>query len=461
MSGLARRVHASRPMKRAPAAAFLSTAPLRDVELLILLFPLWWVLGVEQWIPTVILAWSALKLAVARRRFVISWTALWMSLLLGAMVASSLFIVETERYVTFARNLSVHLSAFLVLIVVLTEARSWRDVRRLLRAVAVAMAIAGVVGAIGFTRLADIRFASPFGALLPAWIRATDYGGTIAVRSIGSETWFAGLGSYVRVDSMFLFSTMYAAALALTIPVVAFLVETSRGSSRLAWASIGLLLLANLVFTTGRVSTLALLAGAAFFALVRLRALSRVVAGLLVAIGLVSTVAFVPPAAAGDTVETVVLARGSGSLNSRLLIYRETLEGVARRPALGWGTERDIDVEGFKYPAGSHSFYLATLYRHGAIGFMLLALLLASSWRGSRPVARSAADERLSDAQRFLYYGRWSLVALLVLGLTTVPDVDAFLYLMAWTVLGSVLATRRIIVGRDERRAGSPHEESR
>ena len=430
-------------LPRSALAGPLLGPPLRDLQFLVLLLPVWWALGIEQFVPPVLLTWSVLKLAAARRRLAFTPTAVCMAALLIAMLASSLFIVDDGRYVSFARSFSVHLTALWVWLIVTTAVRDWRDVARLLRVVALAMAAAGVLGALGFLGIAELRFESPVGVLLPESLRATDYGSVVAVRSTGQRSWFAGLQSYYRTNSIFLFSTMYAAALALTIPVVAFLREVARGWARTGWTLLALLLAANLLFTTGRVAVIACVAGAAVYLAVRTGLRTR---AMLAALGfaLLAVLAVTTPASdAGETLEAAVLARGPGSLNARLQIYRETVAGIERRPLLGWGSERDI--EGLRYPAGSHSLYLGMLYRHGLIGLALFVAMLVATWRSSRPLAGTARGHAIGPPERFLLYGRWVFTALLVVGITTVPDVDATLYLIAWTLLAALVATRRLL----------------
>lgn len=416
---------------------------LTDLTVVIALLPLWWALGVEQWLPTLALAAATLKLAVTRRRIVRSLPLTLMLLLLVAMLASALFVTETERYISFARLFAVHLTGALAWIIVTTEARTWPAVRSLLVAVVVAMASAGVLGALGFLGLSELRFSSPFGYLLPESIRSTDYGSVIAVRSTGARAWFSLLGTYYRTNSVFLFSTMYAAALAITIPVAVFLTTTARGWRRVLVLLLVVLLGLNLVFTTGRAALTGLALGAVVYAYVRFGPWGRAVSFAAVVSISAALGVLVGPGRYVDAFEGIVFARGAGSVDARTLIYAETLRGALDRPLFGWGTERDIDVAGFRYPAGSHSLYLAFLFRHGIVGFALLLGLLASIWWTTAP-ARSPPGHPGDPARSFVVFGRWSLTAFLVVGISTVPDVDMTLHLIAWTCLASIHAANRI-----------------
>jgi O-antigen ligase len=416
---------------------------LTDLSFLLALLPLWWALGVEQWLPTVALAAATLKLAVTRRRIVRSLPLALMLLLLVAMLASALFVTEAERYLSFARLFAVHLTGALAWIIVTTEARTWSAVRSLLVAVTVAMASAGVLGALGFLGVAELHFSSPFGYLLPDSIRRTDYGSVIAMRSTGGQAWFSLLGTYYRTNSVFLFSTMYAAALAITIPVAVFLATTTRGWRRVLVVLLVALLGLNLVFTTGRAALTGLVLGAVVYTYVRFRPWGRTVSFAAFVSIAAALAALVGPGRFVDAFEGVVVARGAGSVDARSLIYTETIRGALDRPLFGWGTERDIDVAGFRYPAGSHSLYLAVLFRHGIVGFALLLGLLASVWWTTAP-ARSPPGRPGDPARSFVAFGRWSLTAFLVFGISTVPDVDMTLHLIAWTCLAAVYAANRL-----------------
>lgn len=426
---------------------FLNTAPLTDVAILITLFPLWWILGVEQFISTIVLLISALKLLIMRRTFILTTPLKLMAAFLVIYLISGLFIVEPMRIITFVRNFSTYLSAALLLLILPTTVKSAKDVQRVVAAIVFAIACAAFLGALGFTGLFRPQFTSAIGYVLPSAIRATDYGGLIANRVIGGRGWFFGT-PYFRTNSMFMFSTMYAVALAITLPLTLYLRNISQGWKRILYTLLVPLLLANLAHTTGRVTILSVFAGGFFFfTFTPRKRLFRLV--LLTLCGLIP-ILLVPVDFATDTAETLIYARGVGSPTSRLFIYQKTLEGFVERPIFGWGTERNIeDAGGFRYPAGSHSYYLGTLYKQGTVGFVLFIALLVTIWKDTTPIKQTEPlrNERESrELNGFLRTTRWIIVSILIISVVSVIDLDATVMLFTWVVLALAISARKLLL---------------
>lgn len=170
--------------------------------------------------------------------------------------------------------------------------------------------------------------------------------------------------------------------LVLTLPVAAYLAWRSRRTvSRLVLWALVLVLGVNLVFTTGRVAFAALGVAALYWLLIDKRGLSRLLRTLavIVAVALMAGVALYEPVTIDlvERIQEVVFARGTGSPESRMTMHRTTLTGFLERPIFGWGTERSIAgvSDSFIYPAGSHSYYLGVMYRHGIVGLACFALI--------------------------------------------------------------------------------------
>lgn len=144
-----------------------------------------------------------------------------------------------------------------------------------------------------------------------------------------------------------------------------------------------------------------------------------------------------------SAVEAFVFARGSGSYESRFGVYEASLVGFLERPLFGWGTERD--VEGLQLPAGSHSEYLAALYRQGLLGVIALAGMLISAWVTTRPPGGLAAR---SEEGTMLRYGRWFFVGAVLNSTMNDPAVDATAYVFFWAIIGLLVATALVMKKR-------------
>jgi O-antigen ligase len=429
---------------------FVDTSPLWDVRWLLVLLPVWWLLGMEQFIWVVGFGWAAVKSAY-RRGGCLVWLSpqRWFLAFLFVYLISGLFIVESFRYITFVRNFSAYLAAFFLLLVIVNEVRSWREIKVVGQAALIAVGASALLGLFGMLHIWRPSFTSAIGQVMPAWIADTDYGARIAARSIGQWGWFLGLGRYFRLSGFFLFATSYASALVFVFPFFVFCWRRQRGLKRL-WIVFFLILLGmNLLFTTARVSFVALLGGLTYFlfyASVRRRLWrgTAVFAILLLIGGILLTVLAESWHGDGATVieqaqqsvDTFLRARGGGSFDDRFRVYEHTLRGVGQRPLFGWGTERDF--ANFPYPAGSHNEYLAILYRQGGIGFLVFLGMLWSAWRHTHPVPSDDGNK-----ERFLRYGRWFFVIVLINGLGTVPIVDATVYVIQWSFLALLIVAHR------------------
>jgi hypothetical protein len=434
---------------------FLTTTPLTDVAWTVALLPLWWALGIEQFVPPAAAAWAALKVVATRRT--IAWNAVLTALavFLAVAAASVIFVIEPIRYVTFVRNGAMYLTAALLTFVVLQAPDARIAARTLFTAIAIAILISGVVGLLGILGVWRPQFAAPVVHVLPSALLDTDYGARVAGRRIGGNAWFTGLGNYFRVNSLFLFATMYAAAIALTMPVLVHLFRASRWRQRGLWAVAIALVSLNLLFTTGRVAAIALVVGAVVWWALPPRRRGRGTRYALAALATAIAVAAVPLPAWLDVAERTVFARGGGSVNDRWTIYLETIDGWLQRPWLGWGTERDIvDRSGFRYPAGSHSAVLGALYRHGIVGALAFVAVAITLVAGLRVLLTGYAgdDPEVLERYEIMRTGAWTLTTAAVLSMTTVLDLDATVFLLTWTVLAvTIRATQG--QSRDGRRA--------
>lgn len=423
----------------------VATTTRRYVMVVVAAVPLWWALGVEQFVYPVLLLPALLAVLASQKRVRVGPVLVALLAFLVVYLASALFIVEDDRYLTFLKNLATYVTAVMLLLVVPAVARTWPEVRSLACALAVAMAVAGVVGLLAITGLVRGPFQSPFGALLPASVAATALGSNIVERSFGWVSWFAGVGSYFRVNSVFLWPTSYASAIALALPVMAFVAATSRRRlARLVWWALVAVVAVNLVFTTGRMAWLALVVAAVlWFVFTRMRTTwtTRVVTAALAVVVAAAAVVVDPGLLdAPQVVEQAVFARGSGSPTSRWTIYERTLEGFVERPLLGWGTERNIAgvSEAFIYPAGSHSYYLATLYRQGVLGFVAFLVSWWTIWRAT--AQRRVPTRAPMEARAFVAVGRAVVVAALIMATTLAFDLDASLMLVWWCVVALIEA---------------------
>lgn len=433
---------------------FLETRPLEDIWWLLIATPLLWVLGLEQFFAVPVLLWSAVKLLGRGVRLPQHPVLLALLFLLIAMTVSALFVDEAFRYITYVRNVSMYVNAALIVLIVLASAPTLAEIRRLLRALVVLMGLAALIGLLGIIDISRPQFSSLFGQLLPASISDTGYGQQIANRSTGNMAWFRLFGGYFRVSSFFMFSTMYAAALAISIPIAAYFCRVGTWRSRSLSAVILGLLIVNLVFTTGRMAMVGLVAGLLVLILQNPNTFWKVVTTTLITAGIAASLLWIPEGSVTGVVDEFVFARGEGSPLTRLTIYQSTLEGLIQRPMFGWGTERDIvGVEGMTLPAGSHSYYLGMAYKHGLFGLAVFAALLVAIARGIQVPRRSGVRDQAPEAV-LASHVQWALVAAAVIGVTSALDLDATLVVVLTVIVACGLANRTVYKRRLVRQSG-------
>lgn len=433
------------------------------LTLIVASHPLLWFLGLDQFAYPFLLMLPATLLISSRRSVYLSKVLLALISFLAVFLLSGLFIVESERYLTLLKNLSTYVTAALLLVVVPGTVTSWRRARQLLGALLFAVGVSGLVGLAAASGVWRPQFTSLASAFLPSSVAETALGRTIAERNLGWTSWFAGLGSYFRIKGLYLWPTSYAPVLVLTLPVAAYLAWRSRRTvSRLVLWALVLVLGVNLVFTTGRVAFAALGVAALYWLLIDKRGLSKLLRTLsvIVAVALMAGVALYEPVTIdlAEQLQEVVFARGTGSPESRMTIYRTTLTGFLERPIFGWGTERSIAgvSDSFIYPAGSHSYYLGVMYRHGIVGLACFALIWLAIWRVVSAPLRSRHEAPVLDdgPSGLLTVGRGVVVAALLMGLTLAFDLDAGLMFVWWLLVSVFVAVQRLpALGSEAREA--------
>jgi O-antigen ligase len=430
---------------------FLTTTPLTDVGLLFMLLPLWWAVGLDQliWAPALFAIAGKLVLT---RGWRLSYPAVlkWLALFVVAQLISALFIDQAFRYMTFLRTLSAYISAMLLVIILVNSIERWQDIDYLLKSILVMMGSAALVGYLGFTFLWRPSFTTPLGTLLENVLPNSMYTSRLMDNTIGGYNRLFGV-VYFRARSLFMFGTMYSTALAISVPILLFLLRNERGKPRriLLWIVLGLVVL-NQLSSGGRVALVSCLFGGLIFAqpwkhIMRMPRWLKVTAVAVILLG--GGVLLTPPGQQlfNSAMRSAVYAR-QGSIGARTRIYQDSIAGIERRPIFGFGTERDREVKAAKLPTGSHSYYLGVLYKHGIVGLICFLGLWWTLWRDTRPPReREGAESELQRrARNLLRLGRWIMIALLINSITDVLDLDMLLMMVMWGVFVALLMARTL-----------------
>lgn len=465
---------------------FVTTASATDVALAFALLPLWWALGLNQLIWAPLALWIYLKRTMVEKKLDhLRPTTL---IAVGAFVASYLAttIVLLEYFPRFHKQSlmfyyveSIYAAAALFLVLAADcAASSERERLRVVAGIGAMGLGACAMGVLPYLGL-QLSYEAPVRFLLPEGLTLTQSGGLSIYkwsveRSLGSTGCFFGY-EVLRPRSLFTYATLYAAAMAMVTPLQLYLAHyAKRAAWRLLWTTGALLSVAGLVLTTARTASAALvvaglvvgLGWAAWAFFVRGASRTRLLLGLLGALCVGAALLVTGPWVTGALVSTtdleecgqsreaaaaresllaqdrnapsllraaVVDARG-GSLRDRLEVYKATFERWKERPWFGFGSTRIApDV---RYPLGSHSMYLGTLFQRGAVGLAaLLALMGYAFYRLLRGLVHPGIH------RPFLLFATVSLLAGSMTGLADIFDLDATVQVLFWTLMGLVIGT--------------------
>ena len=414
-----------------------------ELYYLVLLFPMWWFLGMEQFLWFFAIGIIFIQFLIFNKlQFRTNTITLLLAFFLVAYGISFFSIVEKIRYITYFRNLSTYLTALMLLIITWNVIDKWWQVEKLLKAVIVVMLIASIVGILGFSfEIFRIQFKSLTGYFLPNAISKTGYGSVIAVRNIGFYNWFMGIGNYFRISSFFLYSTMFSSTLAITLPIALFLININKGRVKKFYVFSAVMMGLALLFTTGRVAIMAFLIGYVIFRFLMIKSFAKkiIIFGIFFMMSSIFLLYLELTGFLYQIIDLLLYSRGQGSANSRIKIYTQTFSSFLERPIFGWGTERD--VKGLAYPMGSHSYYLGTLYKQGIVGLSLFISIFILIWNKLK--VKTNLDNNFT---RFFKYGQFLMLVYFINSFTDVLDLDATTMFFLWLILSLLIVSKRIYI---------------
>ena len=398
---------------------------INDVRVLILLFPIWWILGIEQFIWVFSLLIIFIKMLIFKKgEFRLSPIHLIFLTFLCSVLLSIINIDLPIRYITFFKNLCSFVSVWLSLVIVHNSLYDWSELLKLLRTLTYVILFSAIVGVINFFFPSSrIEITSLISFFIPNSLLSTSFGSILAVRNFGAMDNFIILGQYFRVNSLFLFATMFASILALSIPFLIFFKKISVGFWNNIFYNFAILItILALVFTTGRVAIFSLIIGLIYFRFfIRPDKVIKIIyLYIFVFILIVIIVAFTQNPLLLDFANMILNSRGEGSKMTRIQIYINSIESLKQHFIIGWGTQRD--VPGMYYPLGSHSFYLGILYKHGILGLSSFLYFLALAWKKIKVNHMKHSNDEILI---LLNYGRVMMFVLLINGITDEFDLDS------------------------------------
>jgi len=428
----------------------INTSPDVDMGIIIGLLPIYWFVGIEQFIWPVLLLWVAIKIIIVKRSKVIIPNVLQLFLLfMVSQTVSGFTALSAESFdswFAFLRNLAAFVTGFLVFFVIVNACHDWRQVKRLVITVAIVMGITAIFGILGIVGLLRFQYYSPVSSIFPSWLMESSVADRFSLRSLGINTSFFSI-KYYRLTTFFSFPTLYATALLTALPFTFFAVKISgKKIQNFLFIILIALMGINLIFTTSRAATASLVAGFIYFQVIvkkRRKALKWSVAA---SAALILLIVVVLNTGLLDALNELVTVR---STDTRLRLYIVTLEYWLNRPLFGWGIARRMPETDIYLPLGSHSYYQAILFRFGLVGTFIFLSKYLVLWLETQPFNElNIKDSELLQMNDFLEYGRWIFVASLLDGFATIPISDISTTVIVWMGFGLLFITRKLFIKR-------------
>lgn len=432
----------------------ITTTFATNVYLYALLWPVWWVFGVEQLLLPFFAGFEAVRYIFRSRwRFRFNTTVL-LTLLLAMWWLVPLIWVDSEQLDIFLKDSTTVWSQALLIFLFWNSLRSekeWYAIVRALEIVALYTVLGGLIFLSGAWQ-GEIQ--SVVGRLLPSGlVESSAFFSSISYRAFGAaaieEAIFAK-----RVSSFSLNFSGLSMVCLLLWPFVFWRFLKTPGLGRMINGFLVVGLLICLVFTESRMAYLALLAGlgllfALWFDLFRGNNKLLSVAMGLIAAAVGVAFAYLAFQIISELFRSIILEWRPASWLSRFNIYAETFRLLPEHPIAGWGAAVRREGASSTYSIGTHSSYLAVLFQHGIVGLLLYLSIWLSIWR----VVIRSLRQRAQAPTLVLF---WVVVAVAFFSFNVREAADSWWWdqlttFTVWLTWGLVLTAPRIFQQSDQR----------
>jgi hypothetical protein len=369
MAVAARRLEGTGPVRTRDLAPAVGVRPLPSWPMTWLLagFPLWWALGLGEFAWLLAAFAMVLQLAGRHRTRVPRGFGIWVFFLLW-VIASVSQVDTLGRMVGAVYRVGMYASA-LVIFVYVWNAREQITRRYLLGVLTVFFGWTVAGGYLGLMfPAATIR--TPLAYVLPGALLSNDLVQQMAVRRLTQYNPNAWTVIDPRPSAPFLYTNNWGNAYSLLVPMAVLYIREVRGTLR-AWG-VGLLLAVSVVpaFLTLNRGMFIGLAIIGVYVAVRFALMGHVRAlaglGLLAAAGVLA-LRLLPVM---DRLDARLAT--SGTNDSRLTVYSETIRRTLDSPFLGLGAPRPAPNTGIEVPAlGTQGQVWMVLFSHGFVGIAL------------------------------------------------------------------------------------------
>jgi polysaccharide biosynthesis protein PslJ len=354
---------------------------------ILVLFPLWYVLGLGGFIWIILAVPMFVHLIIARTWRVPRGFFIWL-FFLGWIALSSIQISHSTNWLTYGYRTASYLAATVVFIYVVNTDEKDLPTEKIIKALTIFWVVIVVGGYLGLA-LPDFAFSTPAGKLLgslgsnrllvalvhPRLTQAEALGGTAAIGH-----------AIPRPAAPFAYTNWWGANFAFLVPFVILAFRRTE-SRRMRAVLIGLLAasLVPFIYSINRGAWLSLAVGG-LYTLVRFAGRRR---GRRAAIGGVALLVVLAGATMVTPLGGVIQARlgHAGSASLRLSLYQQSAQGVSQSPVVGYGVPLPQPVSQYTLPnIGTQGQLWLVLVSVGVPGLIFfLAWLLYVFWVSRSP----------------------------------------------------------------------------
>jgi polysaccharide biosynthesis protein PslJ len=323
-------------------------------------FPLWWLLGLGGFIWPIVLIPLALGFLMRDGIVVPRGFGLWL-LFLILMLGSSIMLDEPHRWIVWLYRFSIYASATILFIYIFNSPERTLPMSKVIGIVTGFWAIVVVGGVLGLI-IPDVSFRSPVEMIMPAQLLRNSFVYELVHPGFAEVQTFLGY-PIPRPKAPFIYTNEWGANMALLTPfAIAFLYGRRSAFRKLVVAALLIVSVIPMIVSANRGLWLSLSIGLIYGA-VRLaaRGKGRALGAVLVFIGL--SIGLVLTSPLRGLVEDRLATPHSN--RARLALYEEATEGVLESPLLGYGAPRPSERSADSPPVGSHGQFWIVLYSHG------------------------------------------------------------------------------------------------
>jgi polysaccharide biosynthesis protein PslJ len=432
----------------AEAVATLSTSevgarlrPAWPLYVLLLGFPLWWVLGLGAFIWPVLAVPMLFSLIMRERVTVPRGFGIWVLFLLW-MLASATQLDEPQRGIIFIYRAAVYFSATVLFLYVYNASSESLPAGRVLMLLAAFWMIAVTGGFLGIL-FSDVSFRTPVEMLMPRGLLSNSFVYELVHPRFAQVQEFLGY-PVPRPTAPFVYTNEWGSNMALLTPLALAAWVHTRNAFRKTL--IRVMLVASvipIVVSLNRGLWLSLSLGLVY-ASFRLAAQGRgrALGAMLAGLAIVATLVLTTPLK--DLVSERLATPHSNE--GRLALYQEAAEGILESPLVGFGAPRPSERNPNAPRVGTHGQLWLVLFSHGIpAAALFIGWFLYAFWRTRE--ARSGI--------RF-----WTNVALLI-ALVQMPYYGLVPVPLHILMIAAALAFREAREDRPEATPGSPRLASR